>query len=86
MRGEVVAEQCLDNTAHLCLLALRQPPPASAATAPPQNAEIEAACRGLEAEVAAMREALPRDEAAAGGSGGAAAGQPNGVEQEGMEQ
>lgn len=35
-----------------------------------KNAEIDAACRGLEAEVAAMREALPRDEAAPGGGGG----------------
>lgn len=43
-----------------------------------KNAEIDAACRGLEAEVAAMRGALPRAEAApdgdaAQGSGGQAA-------------
>lgn len=53
--------------------------------------DIEAACRALEAEIAAMREALPRDGQQAAGSGaageGAAAaqeqqqqgGQPNGV-------
>lgn len=35
-----------------------------------KNAEIDAACRGLEAEVAAMREALPRADAAPGGGGG----------------
>lgn len=68
----------------------------------PQNMEIDAVCRGLEAEVAAMREALPRDgpQAAGGGAAGAEqaaaeaaeqqqqGGQPNGVGEpaEGMQE
>ena len=57
-----------------------------------KNGEIEGACRGLEAEVAAMRAALPKEAAdalaaaaAAAGGGGDADGQPNGVGGEGME-
>ncbi|PRW44377.1 pre-mRNA-splicing factor SPF27-like protein isoform B [Chlorella sorokiniana] len=42
-----------------------------------KNMDIEAACRGLEAEIAAMREALPRD-----GSGSAADGQQAAAEQQ----
>lgn len=68
---------------------------------PPQNKDIEAACRGLEAEIAAMREALPRDGQQAAGSGAADGeqaaaaaqeqqqqGQPNGVGEpaEGMQE
>lgn len=42
-----------------------------AITFPLQNMDIEAACRALEAEIAAMREALPRDSQPAAGSGAA---------------
>ncbi|KAI7836667.1 hypothetical protein COHA_009443 [Chlorella ohadii] len=66
-----------------------------------KNKDIEAACRGLEAEIAAMREALPRDGQQAAGSGAADGeqaaaaaqeqqqqGQPNGVGEpaEGMQE
>lgn len=74
------------------MLMLHAPRPPS----PPQNMEIDAACRGLEAEIAAMREALPRDgpPVAAGSSDAARqqqqqgqqqGGQPNGVGEEGMQ-
>ncbi|KAL4428227.1 hypothetical protein ABPG75_002316 [Micractinium tetrahymenae] len=53
-----------------------------------KNAEIDAACRGLEAEVAAMREALPHggaeggSSAAEGGSGGGEAAAEAGEQQQ----
>ena len=45
-----------------------------------KNAEIEAACRGLEAEVAAMRDALPKDQQQAAG------GQASGEQADGMQE
>ena len=67
-------------------LALRARPPA-----PPllQNADIDAACRGVEAEVAAMRAALPLDATAqqqgGGGGGGEGEGAQANGEAEGMQ-